>query len=220
MKNEEKTQIKTSGSPDAVHSVDESRRSFSKKGLIAPVIMTLANRSAWGANACVGSGFQSYSAAVKNGQTLSHAAPNPDGSSPYADWKTPAEWGEDSDSARSSWPYRLNRTPRVVPVRTNPSNSSRFQRWGNTQNGLTWTGNLTLSNARTNWDKAFLDQLLGSGYSTTMTIYQQLQSNTSDLLAYQIATAMNLLIYPVSVPTPNFTVFTLEEFVLFYNNCL
>jgi hypothetical protein len=105
-------------------------------------------------------------------------------------------------------------------VRTNPSNSNRFQRWGNTQNGLTWTGNLTLSNARTNWDKAFLDQLLGSGYSTTMTIYQQLQSNTSDLLAYQIATAMNLLIYPVSVPTPNFTVFTLEEFVLFYNNCL
>jgi hypothetical protein len=204
-------------SQDAKQKIDNSKRSFSKKTF---VIMTLANRAVLGANACIGSGFQSFAVALKNGQMLSHSAPNFSGISPYADWKKPSEWGEDSDSARCSWSYQLNISQRVVPVRQNPANLNRYQRWGNTSNGITWTGNRTQRDANASWDKAFLDQLLGSGYPNNVTIYQQLQSNTSDLLAYQIATAMNLLIYPVSVPTPNFDVFTLDEFVLFYNNCI
>ena len=215
MKNEEKTQIKTIGSPDAVHSVDESRRSFSKKGLIAPVIMTLANRSAWGANACVGSGFQSYSDAVQNNRTLSHAAANPDGISPYANWKTPSDWG--GADGHQSWPYQSNAPKRLVPVKRK-DNPNRFERWGLNQQGVAnWAGNATLSNAKSNWAIAFLDQLLG--ITSNVTIYSQLQSSTTDLLAYQIATEMNLLVYPVNVQTPDFRLFDLPDFELFYSNC-
>ena len=194
--------------------INSSRRSFAKtSAAVAPVIMTLVNRSAWGANACIGSGFQSYSTAVKNGQTHSHAAPNPDGTSPYANWKTPAEWG--GVNGHQSWPYQDGENPRVVPVRLK-TGTNRFERW--TASG--WAENRLVTYARNNWSIAFLDQLLGSSYPTRVTIYDQLQSSNSNLLAYQIATEMNLLIYPVSVPTPNFAAFTLDDFVLFYSNCL
>jgi hypothetical protein len=234
MKNEEKTQIKTSGSSDSVHSVDESRRSISKKGLIAPVIMTLANRSAWGANACVGSGFQSYSDAKKEKRTISHAAANPDGISPYANWKTPGEWG--GTSGHEDWPWQdTSSSNRITPMRRHPNDPNRFQRWGvnpnNPNSNPTWRPadyppnaqppyGLTQNNARNNWGKSFLDQLLGSGYPTTVTIYLQLQSSVTDLLAYQIATEMNLLVYPVSLQTPDFSLFDLWDFELFYSNCL
>lgn len=218
--------VETDESQNVHQSVDKSRRSFSKSGLIAPVIMTLANRSAWGANACIGSGFQSYSAAVKNGQTLSHAAPITGSGSPYASWKTPSEWFLNYQD----WPWQntISVNNRITPMRRHPNNNTEFQRWGLKNDGSdvpAWrpgsnkTG-LAESVARNEYGKSFLDQLLGSGYSNTVTIYEQLQEDHTNLLAYQIATAMNLLTYPLTVPTPNFAVLTKEEFELFYNNCV
>lgn len=66
--------------------VDKSRRSFSKKGVIAPVIMTLANRSAWGGEFCVANqsatGILSFAAGLNSLTTVT----------PITDWKTPQEW--------------------------------------------------------------------------------------------------------------------------------
>jgi len=58
MSNENKEQESIEN--DVNVTVDKSKRKFSKAGIVAPVIMTLANRPAWGAqNMCSISGFDS-----------------------------------------------------------------------------------------------------------------------------------------------------------------
>jgi len=74
--------------------VDNSRRSFAKKSAaIAPVILTLANRSAWGGtNICSQSGFASYN---NVGFIESHVVTNtPNGIS----WKTYSSWKSSFDN--------------------------------------------------------------------------------------------------------------------------
>jgi len=62
---ENKEQEHIDGQTDSHVDVDKSKRKFSKAGLAAPVIMTLANRPAWGAverSMCAISGFNSLGA--------------------------------------------------------------------------------------------------------------------------------------------------------------
>jgi hypothetical protein len=58
---ENNQQVKSDENQQANRKVDNSRRSFAKKSAaIAPIVLTLANRSAWaGTNICQ-SGFASY----------------------------------------------------------------------------------------------------------------------------------------------------------------
>lgn len=71
--------------------VDQSRRSFAKVGAaVVPVVMTLANRSAWGAGSqlCDANqslaGIQSYQAVANQSHYASNVANN--------SWKTPEQW--------------------------------------------------------------------------------------------------------------------------------
>lgn len=191
--------------------IDNSRRSFSKKGLIAPVIMTLANRSAWGANACLATGFQSYAAAVANGQVLSHAAPD---LTATVGWKSPRSgapqgssdgWADDGNL--SSWPSG------IIPLRRKAGNAVRFQRWDSNSNSWINSDNFTITEARA-LGTGFVNQLLGIG-SSTRTIYDAMLTDTTTL-AYDCATAINMTIKPIELP-----VFaSVADYELFYTNCV
>ncbi|ATG91234.1 hypothetical protein [Methylomonas koyamae] len=77
--------------------VDKSRRTFAKAGVVAPVIMTLANRSAWGGGkrSCgTISGFQSYAKAgnVDPSGTGTYVPPKPNPPSHYCGPGTAGNW--------------------------------------------------------------------------------------------------------------------------------
>ncbi len=89
--------VKSDENQEADRKVDNSRRSFAKKSAaIAPVIMTLANRSAWGGEFCVGNqsvqGFDSYAGGLgMNSHTTK---------TPQSNWKNPGYWLNNTNS----WP--------------------------------------------------------------------------------------------------------------------
>lgn len=77
--------------------VDKSRRTFAKAGVVAPVIMTLANRSAWGGGkrSCgTISGFQSYAKAgnVDPSGTGTYVPPTPNPPGHYCGPYTSGNW--------------------------------------------------------------------------------------------------------------------------------
>jgi hypothetical protein len=200
MKNEEKTQIKTSGSPDIVHSVDESRRSFSKKGLIAPVIMTLANRSAWGGtNMCTQSGFASYQ---DQGKFVSHAAHEGNNG-----WKSPSGW-----AGVDPWPSNSGL------VRANYRNNS------NNFSSSSWSGRKTLAEVLEyeTINKVIILRDTFNGISanvTNVTLWEVLNNNVTNKLDYEIATVLNNAVSPV----PSYFLgdnVPLADFEEFYINCV
>ncbi len=88
--------VKSDKNQQADRKVDNSRRSFAKKSAaIAPVIMTLANRSAWGGtNVCSNSGWNSFHDA--GNRIASHAAIVKN-----TNWKSYGNWGL---TPTASWP--------------------------------------------------------------------------------------------------------------------
>jgi len=78
--------IKPNQSQNENHAVDKSKRSFAKAGVLAPVIMTLASRSALGAQVCTPSGFVSATTTTVSGSN--HNVVSCGGVSPGA-YKTP-----------------------------------------------------------------------------------------------------------------------------------
>lgn len=188
--------------------VDESRRSFAKVGVgIFPVMMTLANRSAWGANACLGSGFQSYSQAVDNNVVLSHAATN---RSTNLKWKKPRS-GLPATTTGDGWLELLSSWPAgIIPVSHKSNPADRYEKW----DGSKWTGNYKYDDAR-QLGIVFIDQLF-SGGSATQTIYEALHVET--LLAYQIATEFNRRVNTADTPLPS--LISLADYELFYSECV
>lgn len=220
MKNEDKTQIMLDESPVVAQSIDESRRSFSKRGLIAPVILTLANRSAWGANACIGSGFQSYAAAKADGRVISHAAVNSDTNT---GWKKPRQslpatssdgWYE----AIKDWPAQL------IPVRKNGSKREYEVFIDGQWKKLTTTDGkevyYTFDQVRSTFRAiGFVDQLI-QGSKNFNTIYDVLGGTFGrELLAYQVASEINKS-YVDNSSTPFPVLVTLDDFRLFYRECV
>jgi len=86
MNNESKHVNKPNQSQDTNHTVDKSKRSFAKVGVLAPVIMTLASRSALGGQVCAPSGFVSATTTTVSGSN--HKEASCGGLSPGA-YKTP-----------------------------------------------------------------------------------------------------------------------------------
>jgi hypothetical protein len=84
---ENNEQVKSDDNQEHSAKVDNSRRSFAKRSAaIAPVIMTLANRSAWAGEFC--SVNQSVTGLVSNAPALnSHTVVTPN-----SNWRTPAYW--------------------------------------------------------------------------------------------------------------------------------
>ncbi len=101
---ENNEQVKSDDNQEHSAKVDNSRRSFAKKSAaIAPVIMTLANRSAWGGtNVCSNSGWNSF-----------HAAGNRIASHPAIvknnQWKSYTYW-----ATATSWPGSFNPSTSTV----------------------------------------------------------------------------------------------------------
>lgn len=213
---------KSNESTDPGAELNKSRRSFAKGGLIAPVMMTLANRSAWGANACIGSGFQSYAAAAKNGQALSHAALDKS-SAGTGNWQTPQAWYD----SYASW-----NTGSFFPVRAGTSlgGSARIYEVYSVASGATspsWHGktstkkyNLSDVNGLASSANWRIYQLFG-GSDTVTTIYDALSkysgTDGQKLLAYQVATKMNDMLYPLPYPPQ---LISLDDYMRFYSNCV
>lgn len=91
MSSESNKAVKPGDSQNAQQKVDRSRRSFTKVGAaVVPVMMTLANRSAWGAGSqlCDANqslaGIQSYQAVANQSHYASNVA--------NIHWKTPQQW--------------------------------------------------------------------------------------------------------------------------------
>lgn len=185
------------------HQIDRSKRSFAKVGVITPVILTLANRSAWGANACIGSGFQSFSTALTNGRVLSHAATD---KTTHSTWMLPSSWS----GALSSWPSG------IVPAKVaGTSAETLYETWDATTNS--WTGSDSESTLRGDGNKYFVDQLLG-GAQASKTIYEAL-NETNSLVAYQVATELNIEAFGLGNGAPLPILLTLQDYELFYAEC-
>ena len=84
--------VKSDEAPNTKQTVDTSRRSFTKiGGVLAPVVMTLANRPVWaGTNVCQ-SGFTSFTAATF---VASHTVFSPP---PGSNWHAYTAWLSDAD---------------------------------------------------------------------------------------------------------------------------
>jgi hypothetical protein len=182
--------------------MDKSRRSFAKKSAaIAPVIMTLANRSAWGGtNMCSQSGFQSFAAP---GAVLSNVAHVKN-----TNWRNPN--GTNGWSSTTSWPVGFGRATKIAP-----GGNIKFT-------SADWSGNKDLSYVQdlengSGAKKYLVNPTFSTSADKNLTLLDAL-ANT-DILVYQIATALNNTISPVPSYFLTSTV-TLSEFQTFYANCV
>lgn len=183
-------------------SINASRRAFSKNGLIAPFIMTLANRSAWGGtNMCTQSGFASFSA---QGGVVSHTAHIKN-----TGWKTPAGWADEPN-----WPANSG-----LGRATYDSSRQKFT----SDSGL-WVGEKTLAEVK-EFEKSLggvivLRQTFNkNNNNNTVTLLAELSENNLELIDYRIATLLNNAVSPVpsyflldDVPE--------EDYQEFYANCI
>jgi hypothetical protein len=209
--------VKSDDNQEHSTKVDNSRRSFAKKSAtIAPVILTLANRSAW-ANSCVFSGFQSFAIAAKLGKNLSHGAFTPPSGS---GWKNSIGWFSQVNTFPSvGWPNGY------IATRINPGNSSGKYQILNLSTGF-WEGNYSATDSSI--AKGFVNSLL-PGSSDNRTIYTVLLTNSSidKILLYKIASEFNKMISTSAIPFPNLTgeIFNINgqnisDYEIFYSSCI
>jgi hypothetical protein len=213
---ENNQQVKSDENQEHSAKVDNSRRSFAKKSAaIAPVIMTLANRSAWGAgisNACVGSGlaFQSYITAKDKGIALSHHV-----KTQVSGWLKPRQ-SLPSGTAALGWYETISWPNGYLPYHFIEIQDGD-EWYAPSTGGGNWNQN---SNARVKRNelpagKIFVSDVSISGYATTLTLFDAL--NGSDItLAYDIAAVLNQANTP-SVAFP--TLLTDDDYARFYAEC-
>lgn len=216
MNPEDQNQKAEVGGHKSENNVNNSRRSFSKKGLVAVPLLTLANRSAW-ANYCVASGFQSFAIAARLGKNLSHGTFTPPSGS---GWKNAAGWlSQVTPAPGTAWPNSY------IPTRINPTNNSGKYQILNVLTGV-WSGNYLSTDSAV--AKGFVSSLV-TGSSDSRTIYTVLLANSAGdkILLYQIATAFNKLISTPAIPFPNLTgeVFNINgvamtDYEIFYSSCI
>lgn len=212
---EDQNQKAEVGGHKSKNNVNSSRRSFSKKGLFAVPLLTLANRSAW-ANYCVASGFQSFAIAARLGQTLSHGAFIPPSGS---GWKNAAGWLLQVTSVPGmAWPNSY------IPTRMKTTGAGRYEIL-NVLTGV-WSGNYLATDPAI--AKGFVTSLL-PGSSDSRTIYTVLLTNspTDKILLYQIASEFNKMISTSAIPFPNLTgeIFNINgiamsDYEIFYSSCI
>jgi hypothetical protein len=181
---------------------NKSRRTFTKSGaIVAPVILSLANRSALANNMCSVSGYISYHAA---GAIQSHT-----NNQPNVGWLTPITsvskqgWYEST-----TWPSGFGRCS------MNGTSSSYYST-------TLWSGAKTFSQVQTfetqNKMTLLLADLFSSLYSgNAATLLDALAHN--DLTAYRIASALNNAVSPM----PSYllsSACTLQEYQTFYAAC-
>lgn len=217
MKSEDQNQKAEIGGHEPPNNVDNSRRSFSKRGLVAVPLLTLANRSAW-ANYCVASGFQSFAIAARLGQNLSHGTFTPPSGS---GWKNAAGWLLQVTSVPgTAWPSNY------LPTRIKPTGGGTIRyEIRNLSTGF-WSGNYLANDPAV--AKGFVSSLV-TGSSDSRTIYSVLLANSSadKILLYKIATEFNKLISTPAIPFPNLTgeVFNINgvamtDYEIFYSSCI
>jgi hypothetical protein len=207
---ENNQQVKSDDNQEHSTKVDNSRRSFAKKSAaIAPVIMTLANRSAWGAgaNACVGTAFGSYSTAVAKPSHSSYQA--------ISGWRQPKRampldrdgWFE----APNDWPSGFK------PVHLSGSNAytSPIGAWALTKTKRQVIGNSQGIYPANSGVIVFVYQLGGlySSFDNTVTIYDALGAGGN--LAYELAGFIN----QASTPSIPFPPLGPSDYSTFYANC-
>jgi hypothetical protein len=206
----ENQETDSSVSQDANLKVDNSRRSFAKKSAaIAPVIMTLANRSAWaGTNMCTQSGFHSFNVQGAIHSHIEHI-PNPK-------WKYPADWAKESN-----WPVGFGiATKVIVPDPKDPNKTVvRFE------STSLWPGEqytrVKVEQYELTHSVIILANPVFISTNPNLTLFDALDRPNSQpdnkLLAYKIATALNDAVY--ALPT-EFAPQTQEDFDTFYGNCV
>ncbi len=213
---ENNQQVKSDENQEHSAKVDNSRRSFAKRSAaIAPVIMTLANRSAWGAgisNACVGSGlaFQSYITAKDKGIAL----PSHHVVTKVSGWLKPKQslpggsapgWYETIPWPNGYLPYHYLGTTGV--------NEEYAPSIGNGS----WNENSNAKVKRRDLPTGiiFVDQLNIGDYPNTLTLFDAL-NGSNITLAYDIAAILNQANTP-SVAFP--TLLTDDDYARFYAEC-
>lgn len=220
--------------PETQEKIDRSKRKITQRGLAVPAILTLASRSAWGADICTPSGFDSFNAP---GALVSKAVnrPNPN-------WLTPSQWRDvtpiSSSSKTSDCIFLLgeDRCTTTTSIKATIGNTiacgvAYVQYVGPTQNQKDyrevadfdlWDNGINDSEKDKNYAFVtslgliiFVNQLLGFG-STTDTIYDALAGN--DLTAYQLANALNNCVSPLPEAILNSN--SLSDIQQFYSSCV
>lgn len=194
--------VKSDESQNPKQTVDTSRRSFAKASAVfAPVMMTLANRSAWGGtNICTESGWNSYQG--QNGN-VSHAAHVKN-----AAWKKPSD-----TSTMLGW-HETTSWPSAFGIATDSG--------GGAYTSSLWTDTKDFSGVQgyesTNHVVLLVATLFPIDYvSSTLTLFDALVGG--NLLSYRVATVLNNAMSPV----PSYfmgTAATLEQYQDFYLNCV
>lgn len=206
MSSESNKVVKPDERQNAQQTVDQSRRSFAKVGAaVVPVMMTLANRSAWGGtNICTQSGFTSFT--NQNG-VVSHSANNPN---PL--WKNPENW-----AATSTWPEGFGQAK--YRFETN-GKSYTSNLWGGSQykikEVLDYENGKDTDHPNPSRIKVLVASVLSSVTDETLTILDVLSNGS--LMAYRMATLLNNAVSPV----PSYFLtdqVTLAEFKAFYSAC-
>ena len=210
---ENNQQVKSDENQQANRKVDNSRRSFAKRSAaIAPVIMTLANRSAWGAgisNACVGSGlaFQSYITATDKGIALSHHV-----KTQVSGWLKPKQslpggsalgWYETIPWPNGYLPYHYLESTGVNQWYAPSIGNGNWDSGAKTKRGDLPKGII------------FVNQLNIGVYPDTLTLFDAL-NGSNITLAYDIAAILNQANTP-SVAFP--TLLTDYDYARFYAEC-
>lgn len=207
MSSESNKVVKPDESQNSQQTVDQSRRSFAKvSAAVVPVMMTLANRSAWGGtNICTQSGFASFT--NQNGR-VSHSANHPN---PL--WKTPVNW-----AGTSAWPAGFGRATYTEHEHHKDSEHDKEQE-RKFKSDL-WSGGQDLAWVQ-EWEKTHVFVLAKSVFpavaDANLTLLAALRED--ELLAYRVATALNNAV--AAVPVYFLTdQATLADFEAFYSSCI
>jgi len=197
MSDNSQEQENTEGVTDNHAKVDKSKRKFSKAGVVAPILITLANRPAWGnANSqCQISGFNSLAVI---GNQVSGVTYNPNEScGARFDWAT--------NSNRGTWPSPY------IAVETVTSGSVYRVYNGGAQADYQSLGLVEAANLGKSYK---VSDIFSSFTDPTVTIYDILRSNTNTASQQFLSDMLSLYFSNIAGV---FTVVSTTQIVNIYN---
>lgn len=219
--------------PETQEKIDRSKRKITQRGMAVPAILTLASRSAWGANMCTPSGFDSINAAGALASNAGMPTANPN-------WRTPSQWRDVTPASfsKTECNFALGEDRCTESVKSTSGNTivcgvAYVHYIGPTSNKKDyqevagfdlWSGGSNKTYEFVTTDICcsgliiFVNQLLGFG-STTQTIYDTLA--LEDLTAYQLANKLNNCASPEwLIPDAIMNSTSLSDIQQFYASCV
>jgi hypothetical protein len=189
--------------------IDHSKRKLSQVGgLVVPVVLTLANRPAWGMNKCTPSGFDSAQAGIASATTFAGDT----------HWLTPAQWATTNATTSPAWPSGYGKLHLSDPISPVKYSEVDINYWPGTSAKMKTAVNSALGT------KKWLFSSLVSSYSNPdLTIYDALSTPWAKYIVASFfngtIAALPYDIHEAISAGPNSSWWN-DFFDSFYNNCV